>query len=183
MLKRAISFASRTIQNRLKRIQLFPLGFRATNSATVYWSVSADGGGSGGRICIGRDTRIDIGVIIRAYGGLISIGNHCSVNPYCVIQGSGRISIGDGVRIASHTVIVASNHIFDMSTDPIYLQGVSAKGIIIEDNVWIGAGAKILDGVVLREGTVVGAGSVVNKSTEAYSVVVGIPARTIRVRG
>lgn len=70
-----------------------------------------------------------------------------------------------------------------MSTDPIYLQGVSAKGIIIEDNVWIGAGAKILDGVVLREGTVVGAGSVVNKSTEAYSVVVGIPARTIRVRG
>ena len=53
---------------------------------------------------------------------------------------------------------------------------------MIEDDVWIGAGARILDGVVVRKGTVVGAGAVVTKSTEAYSIVVGIPANKVSSR-
>jgi maltose O-acetyltransferase len=56
------------------------------------------------------------------------------------------------------------------------------KAIIIEDDVWIGAGAVIMPGVTLRRGTVVGANSVVTKDTEEYAVVVGAPARKIRSR-
>jgi acetyltransferase-like isoleucine patch superfamily enzyme len=79
-------------------------------------------------------------------------------------------------------VIAPSNHVFSDRHKRIHEQGESRQGIVIEDDVWIGAGARILDGVVIREGTVVGAGAVVTKSTEPYAVVVGVPARKISTR-
>lgn len=170
------------LKNRLKRAQLFPFGFRAYPSTAIAWSVSADGGGKGGRVLVGKHSAIDAGVILRANGNTILIGDNSSINPYCMIHGGGGVKIGNGVRIASHTVIIAANHVFDDPTKFIYLQGESEKGIVIEDDVWIGAGARILDGIVVAKGTVVGAGAVVTKSTEAYSVVAGVPARTIRMR-
>jgi acetyltransferase-like isoleucine patch superfamily enzyme len=173
---------SHFVQNLLKRAQLTPFGFHAESSTVIAWTVSADGGGQGGQIVVGHDTRLDIGVVLRAYGGFISIGDHCSVNPYCVLYGKGGLKIGNGVRIASHSVIVAANHRFEDAHELIYRQGEYAVGIIIEDDVWIGAGAKILDGVTIRTGTVVGAGAVVTRSTEAWSVVAGAPARKIGSR-
>jgi acetyltransferase-like isoleucine patch superfamily enzyme len=170
------------VGNRLKRAQLAPLGFRAKPSTRIAWSVTADSGGSGGHIVVGDHTRLDIGVVLRAYSGYISIGDHCSVNPYCVLYGKGGLKIGNGVRIASHSVIVAANHVFVDTGEFIFRQGDSAVGITIEDDVWVGAGAKILDGVTIRRGTVVGAGAVVTRSTEAWSVVAGVPARKISSR-
>lgn len=181
-LKRYRRVLLHLIKNRAKRMAMFPLGFRADSTTSIAWSVSADGGGQGGRIVIGKHSTLDIGVILRANGNTISIGNNSSINPYCMIHGAGGIKIGDGVRIGSHTVIVAANHIFDDPTRPIYLQGESEQGIVIEDNVWIGAGATILDGVVVAAGTVVGAGAVVTKSTPVCSVVAGIPAKVKMMR-
>jgi len=181
-LKKYRLILTHLVKNRVKRAQLFALGFRAHSSTSVAWTVSADGGGKGGRIVVGKDTRLDIGVVLRAYGGFISIGNHCSLNPYCVLHGKGGIRIGNGVRIASHTVIVASNHNFEDPAVFIHKQGISAAGIIIEDDVWIGAGARILDGVTVRRGSVVGAGAVVTHSTNVGAVVAGVPARQIRSR-
>ncbi len=137
---------------------------------------------SGGTISIGARTFVDRGVILRPLGGSIEIGCDCTVNAYSVLYGDGGLKIGDGVRIAAHTVIVPSNHIFSDPKIPIKDQGLSLMGIVIEDDVWIGAGVKILDGVIVRKGTVVGAGAVVTKSTEAYSVVIGVPARAISFR-
>lgn len=59
---------------------------------------------------------------------------------------------------------------------------MSCKGIIIEDDVWIGAGVKVLDGVTIAQGCVIGANSVVTKSTEPYGIYVGVPARKIKSR-
>jgi len=137
---------------------------------------------SGGTISIGENTFIDRGVILRSLGGSIEIGSDCSVNAYSVLYGSGGLRIGNGVRIAAHAAIFASNHVFSDPDKLIKDQGLSLKGIVIEDDVWIGAGARILDGVVIRKGTVVGAGAVITKSTEPYSVVAGVPAKIISSR-
>jgi len=149
-------------------------------SATVHRTVEALP--SSGTIEIGQNSSLERGVILRAYGGSIKIGSNCTVNPYAVIYGHGGLVIGDGVRIAAHAVIVPSNHIFADSQKLIHEQGESRQGIVIEDDVWIGAGARILDGVVIGKGTVVGAGAVVTKSTDPYTVVAGVPARRISTR-
>ncbi|MCB9079909.1 MAG: acyltransferase [Anaerolineaceae bacterium] len=120
--------------------------------------------------------------MLLTYKGEIEIGDNCSINPFCVIYGHGGVKIGNDVLIATHTVIIPSNHNFSSLDRPIRLQGNTSKGIIIEDDVWIGAGCKILDGVIIGKSSIVAAGSVVNKSIEPYSIVGGVPAKLIRKR-
>lgn len=137
---------------------------------------------SGGKIIIGARSYIDRGVILRALGGTIEIGEDCSVNAYSILQGEGGLRIGNKTRIASHTVIVPSNHVFSDPDTPIKDQGLQRLGITIEEDVWIGAGVRVLDGVVLGQGCVVGAGAVVTKSVRPRTVVGGVPAKQIASR-
>jgi acetyltransferase-like isoleucine patch superfamily enzyme len=116
------------------------------------------------------------------YGGFIRIGDHCSVNPFCVLYGHGGLTIGNNVRIATCTVIIPANHVFSDLDIPIHKQGTTALGIVIEDNVWIGANVTILDGVRIGRGAVIGAGAVVTKDVDPLHVVGGVPACTIKVR-
>jgi acetyltransferase-like isoleucine patch superfamily enzyme len=171
---------SRSLVSKLKRISLFGQNVKIDPTVCLKWSTSLDC--ASGEICIGKNTGLDIGVILRAYGGSIRIGSDCTINPYSILYGAGGLIIGDGVRIAAHCVIVASNHNFGDVDRFIHLQGHTAKGIVIADDVWIGAGAKILDGVVVAKGTIIAAGAVVTKSTVAYSIVAGVPARQIGSR-
>jgi len=78
---------------------------------------------------------------------------------------------------------MTENHNFRDSTRLIREQGVTYKGIVIEDDVWIGSKATIVDGVTIGQGAVIGAGSVVTKSIPAYAIAVGVPARVIGTRG
>jgi acetyltransferase-like isoleucine patch superfamily enzyme len=103
----------------------------------------------GGSISIGRRCSIHRGAIIQTYGGAVRIGDNVSINPYSVIYGHGGLTIGNGVRIATHCVVIPANHLFDDLTLPIFKQGESRQGIHIEDDVWIGAGSTILDGVTI----------------------------------
>lgn len=95
-------------------------------------------------------------------------------------------SIAEGV-----TFVIQSGHYLDhLSTFPFkavalnqpIVEATSRGGIVVEDDVWIGFGSTILDGVTLRRGTVVAAGAVVTKDTPPYSIVGGVPAKVIKYR-
>jgi acetyltransferase-like isoleucine patch superfamily enzyme len=99
------------------------------------------------------------------------------------LYGHGKgLVIGNNVLIAGHCLIIPANHIFTRKDIPINKQGTESKGIIIEDDVWIAAGCQILDGVTIGKGAIIAAGSVVNKSVDAYSIVGGVPAVFIKSR-
>ncbi len=136
----------------------------------------------GGEINIGKNTELLYGVLLMTYGGNIHIGENCSINPYTVLYGHGGLKIGNNVLIAGHCLIIPANHIFTDVNIPISKQGETRKGIIIQDNVWIGSGCRILDGVTIGEGAVVAAGAVVNKNVQPYTVVGGVPAKIIKHR-
>lgn len=135
-----------------------------------------------GSIKIGDSCIVYRNGMLVTHGGDIVIGNHVTINPFAVIYGQGGVKIDDGVRIASHCTVVPSNHIFNDPDTFIYKQGLSKKGISIEKDVWLGSGVKVLDGVVIGKGCVIGANSVVTKSTDPFGVYVGVPATKIKSR-
>lgn len=85
--------------------------------------------------------------------------------------------------IAPNCMLAGGNHNFDDISKPMREQGDNSKGIIIEDDVWVGANCIILDGVCIRRGSIIGAGSVVTKNIEKFSIAVGNPCKVIKKRG
>jgi acetyltransferase-like isoleucine patch superfamily enzyme len=112
----------------------------------------------------------------------ITIGKNCFIGEFNVVRGQGGVHIGDDVYTGPMVQIVAVNHVYDDPNRPIREQGITARGITIEDDVWIGAGAAILDGVTIGRGSVIGAGSVVASDIPPYSIAVGTPAKPIKDR-
>ena len=137
----------------------------------------------GGKIKVGEYTELLHGVCLMTYGGQIQIGKRCSINPYTVIYGHGNgVFIGDDVLIAGHCLIIPSNHNFENINQTINQQGLNSKGITINNDVWIGAGCKILDGVTIESGAIIAAGAVINKNVPKNAIMGGVPAKIIKYR-
>lgn len=170
----------RLLRNRLTLLKLKTKGCDVDWSAIVHPSAVFER--SGGTIAIGPRTHIDHGAIIRAMGGRIRIGADCSVNAYSFLSGAGGLNICNSVMIGSHVSIYASNHIFADISVPMAKQGLDLRGIEIEQDVWVGAGVRILDGVRVGTGSVLAAGAVITKSTKSHSINAGVPARQIGSR-
>lgn len=94
----------------------------------------------------------------------------------------GKVKIGANVMLGPNVVIPGANHRIDDLKKNMIDSGLKIKGTIIEDDVWIGANAVILDGVTIKKGAVIGAGSVVTRDVPEYSIVVGNPAKIVRYR-
>lgn len=135
-----------------------------------------------GTIRIGKRVLMGCGVVIDAQTGPIEIGDHVSLNDYTVLLGHGGIRIGNDVRIAAHVVIASFDHGFSLLDEPIRKQAVVKLPIVIEDDVWIGAGAKILGGSHIARGCIVGANAVIKGATVENGIYVGAPARLLRIR-
>ena len=140
----------------------------------------------GTRIVVGEYSVIDSFVKIKPAGGSgdIEIGNHCHINSGCVLYTGNGIHIGNDVLVAANCTFAPVNHAFSDRSKPIRLQGFGENrgGILIEDDVWIGANCVILDGAIVRRGCVVAAGSVVRGELAAYSIYGGNPIRMLGVR-
>lgn len=142
-----------------------------------------------GGIAIGAGTFIMHGAVLHVYNfrdlphAFIRIGRDSLIGEYNVLRGQGGIAIGDRVYTAPLVQLLAVNHVYDDPTRPMADQGITAQGIVVEDDVWIGAGAIITDGVRIGRGAVVAAGAVVTGHVPPHTVVGGVPARVLKEIG
>ncbi len=140
----------------------------------------------GTRIVIGAHTQIYDFVCIRAVGGSgdLVMGEHCYINPNCVLYTGNGITMGNYVLLAPGVMLMPTNHAFGSRSIPIRHQGFleSRGGITIEDDVWIGANSVVLDGCHLGKGCIIAAGSVVNGNVPPYEIWGGVPAKKIKDR-
>jgi acetyltransferase-like isoleucine patch superfamily enzyme len=137
-------------------------------------------------IAIGDGTFLMHGAVLHVYNfrdlphAFIHIGRNSLIGEMNVLRGQGGITIGDRVYTAPLVQMLAVNHVYDNPERPIIEQGITAEGIVVEDDVWIGAGAIIMDGVQIGRGSVVAAGAVVTADVPPHTVVGGVPARILR---
>lgn len=130
----------------------------------------------------GSNLRVMPGFIVKFPKNLF-IGSNVFINRNVFITARDNIYIGNDVLIGQNTVINSGNHQFADTNVPINMQGHSSDKIYIGNDVWIGANCTILKGVKIGDGAVVGAGSVVTKDVEPYTIVGGVPAKKIKNRG
>jgi acetyltransferase-like isoleucine patch superfamily enzyme len=135
-----------------------------------------------GSCYLGNAIKLSKGVTIDCYGGKVQIGDNVFIGPFTVIYGHGNVTIGDNVLIAPGCKIIASNHSVPDKTKLINQQPDNKQPITIGNDVWLGADVKVLAGVNIGDGCVIGAGSLVNTSIPPYSYAVGVPAKVIKTR-
>ena len=156
---------------------------KAHKSAYISELVDLEDSVRGSVIEIGSQSVIDSFVKIKPAGGIgdLTIGKNASINSGCVFYTGNGIVIGNYVSIAANCTFAPVNHEFLSKDKLIQEQGfcVSKGGIIVEDDVWIGAGVILLDGSILRKGCVVGAGSLVRGEVASYSINAGNPLRLL----
>lgn len=135
-----------------------------------------------GEIHIGAGSSVAAGACVQ---GSVTIGENASVQMYTVLCGypQAPITIGSNVRIAAHCMMVSANHRFDDPNTPIRKQDMNYAPIVIEDDVWVASRVNIIAGVTIGRGSVLAAGAVVTRDVPPYSIMAGVPARCIGVRG
>lgn len=134
-------------------------------------------------IVIGNDVIVSRNCVIQGKTGSVKIDDRADIGCNVVISSVSGIHIGKSTLIAANCCIGGARYYSKVKDKPMMDQGVYSKGpIVIGDDVWIGAGAIILDGVKLGHGCIVGAGSVVTKEVPEYAIVTGVPAKILKHR-
>jgi virginiamycin A acetyltransferase len=140
----------------------------------------------GTRIVVGAHSVIDSFVRIKCAGGIndVIVGEYCYINSGTVIYSGNGVQMGHHVLIAANCTLAPVNHACQDRNQLIFEQRFSPSkgGILIEDDVWIGAGCVVLDGAILRRGCVVGACALVRGELDAYGIYAGNPLKKIGER-
>lgn len=133
---------------------------------------------------LGDNVIISRNTVLSCQSGTIRVGDNTNIGMNCIIH-----CVDKEVRIGRNTVIGAfcyiigaGGHGTDRVDTPMIGQPAVTKGIIIGDNLWIGAGVKVMDGVRIGNDAILGAASLVNKDVPDFAVVAGIPAKVIKKR-
>ncbi len=152
-------------------------------SAIISTQADVEDSVRGSRIVVGAQSVIDSFVKIKPAGGSgdLIIGKNVTINSGTVLYTGNGISIGNDVAIAANCTFAPVNHEYQSRDELIRKQGFrpSRGGIIVEDDVWIGANCVLLDGACLRRGCVIAAGSIVRGEISAYTINAGFPLEII----
>lgn len=136
----------------------------------------------GNNVSIHKNTIIECTGVISNLGEGLIIGNNVGIAQNCFLQVRGKVNIGNNVILGPGVSIFSENHNFSDHRKFINEQGVTRKGVIIEDGVWIASGSIILDGIKIGNNSIIAAGSVVNKDVPPFAIVGGVPAKVIKFR-
>jgi acetyltransferase-like isoleucine patch superfamily enzyme len=167
------------LQRKVKSIFLFPVYFFVFREIKFYCYISFRSSILNFKnISLGH--HVFINPFVTLWPTVLNIGDNVQINPGTSVYG--KVTIGNNVMIAPNCMIVGGDHSMTNNSVPMILQESTEKGIIIEDDVWIGANSVITDGVVIAKGSVIGAGSVVTKNTEPNSINIGVPAKFLKYR-
>ncbi len=174
-------FVGRRVQ--LLNTRLLRLGRGVTLEDDVKIDALSRGGVFlGDNVSIGRFSVIECTGAITHLGRGFHIGANSNLGDYNFVGAAGGVRIGANVLIGQNVRFHSENHLFSRTDLPIKAQGVSHQGILVEDDVWLGAGVTLLDGVRVGQGAVVAAGSVVTKDVPPFAVAGGAPAQVLRYR-
>lgn len=114
------------------------------------------------------------------FGKGLKMGNHSAIGDFTHFGAPGGIEIGNDVIMGSYISFHAENHNFSDTTKLIREQGVNSKGIILGNNIWVGAKVTFLDGCQIGDNSVVAAGAVVNGIYPPNSIIGGVPAKVLK---
>lgn len=129
---------------------------------------------------VGKYSIISCTSHLSKYGEGFEIGSNSSIGEYSFVGAAGGVMVGDNVIMGQYVSFHSENHVFSDLTRPIREQGVTSEGIIIKNNVWVGAKSSFLDGSLVSENTIVAAGAVVTKKFPPNVVIGGVPAKIIK---
>src|SRR6476469_1264836 len=135
-----------------------------------------------GEIRFGRFVWIGDGTKIRCQEGLVEIGAKSGLGQECTISAYQHVRIGEQCVIADRAMCIDFDHGIVEVERPIRLQGIYKRDVEVGSNVWIGYGACILRGVTVGDNAIIGTNTVVTKDVPDNAVVVGAPARVVRMR-
>ncbi|MBI2833493.1 MAG: acyltransferase [Acidobacteria bacterium] len=130
----------------------------------------------GDGVFIGRNT------ILSCKNGDIEIRDGANIGFNCEIFSASRVTVGARALIAAYCYLIGGDHDFSDTSRPVLEQGRRSAGVDVGDGVWMGAGAKVLDGVTIGRHAIVGAGAVVRTDVPALAIAAGVPARIIGTR-
>ncbi len=134
-------------------------------------------------IFVGERTLVGRNTVLSCKNGDIHIGRNTNIAMGCFIQSGSKVSIGNKVLFGAYCYVIGGgDHVATRTDIPIIDQGQTIKGVTIEDNVWLGADVKVIDGVTVGRDSILGAGAVVTQDVTEFSIAAGVPARIIRDR-
>lgn len=133
-------------------------------------------------ITIGNGVFVGRNTILSCKNGDIELGDRTNIGFNSEVFSASRVVLGADALLAAYCYVIGGDHDYSDLSKPVLAQGRSSAGVTIGAAVWMGAGAKILDGVTIGDHAIVGAGSVVRSEVPAYAVAAGVPARIIGMR-
>jgi acetyltransferase-like isoleucine patch superfamily enzyme len=130
----------------------------------------------GDGVFVGRNT------ILSCKNGDIVIEDHANLGFNCEIFSASRVRVGKRILMAAYTYLVGGDHLYDRVDVPVLDQGRTARGIDVDDHVWLGTHVVVTDGSRIGRDAIIGAGAVVVGEIPAFAIAAGIPAKVMRDR-